>query len=288
LSVLDLGGKMLGGLTKFWKKYHSESKNALYDAVRYGTEQHVRQLISNLDFDPNAPNRNSRTPLEISLLRKNYNITALLLDLKADPNVFLKGKSGSIKEKAIQPYLSITFLPNIHHYTPEDINELKQRNNSVIRLLTVYGATEEKVEFPDAEFKQVFLEAREYRRRITDLEQKLENLLKESKEADESQLKTGRTLCLELATTWNELYLKEKANTSTFDNTAFKNHYTRKVQHYMDLLNTSALKKMAKPEKKTDSSSPREEEQPLLDSNAASSGSDFSPTSSSSTKLKMT
>ena len=68
---------------------------ALYDAVRDGDAERVRELLA-AGADVDALSDNGLTPLHIAVLAGDYNLVRLLIEAGADVNLNVRGSRGTV------------------------------------------------------------------------------------------------------------------------------------------------------------------------------------------------
>src|SRR6185312_12214087 len=116
-------------------------EGALHEAVKEGQIVKIAGLLKQ-GFNIDYYYRNY-TPLQLSLLHRQYHCTLFLLKYGANPNLRCYSSIEENQGPTIEPYLKVWVSPYNSQFTA-----IKQRNESIIRLLTLHGAT--NVVFPSS------------------------------------------------------------------------------------------------------------------------------------------
>jgi hypothetical protein len=203
------------------------------------------------------------TILQHSLSFRTYECTCWLLEHGADPDLPYLLNADTINHaaprgKTLQPYLRI-WVPE----TDAWYFFIKERNESIIRLLALYGATEDELIFCPGSYARDFRQAFQLGHQLAveklHLETKLQQWEKQSKSAlSETELAEARTICLQLQNLWLRLKREETRITLRLSKAAhleishkehlraFSEHYERKANFYEkqaeSFLPTSCLK----------------------------------------------
>jgi ankyrin repeat protein len=135
----------------WFKRLMAGGDAALHVAAMEGKFEEVKNLLAKDCFDVDDYDV-GYTPLHYSLVYNHYKCAVLLLDQgKANPNLPCRKKGESadsvLQGNFIKRYL---FLP--HEGSAEWINGIKKEKFTAIRLLTIYGITEDGVKLDSDRF----------------------------------------------------------------------------------------------------------------------------------------
>jgi hypothetical protein len=130
-------------------RIEEEPRTPLSYAVLYGFDHLVRYLVITRRHDPNAPDPDSCTPLQMAVRKKNHVMAQFLLDHGADPNCRDRQNRALLHEAAVKGYLDVAqlLLNSGADMTALDdvgasplITAIKCENLDVLRLLLQQGA----------------------------------------------------------------------------------------------------------------------------------------------------